>query len=300
MIGELAALGAALCWTFSAVLYRKALVETTPISANVVRCAGTSLILFLFFALLGKVYVFASLPVHVVLLTSISGIIGLGLGDTLYMKSLEILGVARAVPITCTYPLFSLVWAYLFVGENLTLPLIFGATIIVLGIWLLTPTEKQYKTNESKRLIKIRSRGLVFALATALAWSVSISMVNLSVRASSGFEQAYAINTLRLVSVAILLLALVPLGDGKHFLQGIRLKTAAMLLAGGLIAIGVGWFFLITSFIYIPESQAVPISSTTPLFSALFGVLFLHEKVTYRIAIGSVIIVIGIFFVFMV
>ncbi|MEM2987913.1 MAG: DMT family transporter, partial [Candidatus Bathyarchaeia archaeon] len=215
-------------------------------------------------------------------------------------KSLEILGVARAVPITCTYPLFSLVWAYLFVGENLTLPLIFGATIIVLGIWLLTPVEKQHKTNESKRLIKIRSRGIVFALATAVTWSVSISMVNLSVRASSGFEQAYAINTLRLVSVAILLLALVPLGDGKHFLQGIRLKTAAMLLAGGLIAIGVGWFFLITSFIYIPESQAVPISSTTPLFSALFGVLFLHEKVTYRIAIGSVIIVIGIFFVFMV
>ncbi|MEM3153470.1 MAG: DMT family transporter, partial [Candidatus Bathyarchaeia archaeon] len=143
MIGELAALGAALCWTFSAVLYKKALAETKPISANIVRCAGTSLILILFFALIGKIHVFASLPARAIFLASVSGIIGLGLGDTLYMNSLEILGVARAVPITCTYPLFSLVWAFLFAGETITLPVVFGTVAIVFGIWLLTSGEKK-------------------------------------------------------------------------------------------------------------------------------------------------------------
>ncbi|MEM3769844.1 MAG: DMT family transporter [Candidatus Bathyarchaeia archaeon] len=298
MIGELAALGAALCWTFSAVLYKKALAETKPIPANVVRCAGTSLVLVLFFALFGKIHVFASLPVHVILLASISGIIGLGLGDTLYMNSLEILGVARAVPITCTYPLFSLVWAYFFAGEIITLPVVLGALAIVFGIWLLTSGEEKYKINNNGRWIKLRIRGFVFALTTAIAWSVSISMINLAVKASSGLEQAYAINTLRLVAVAVFLIALVPFGSVKRFVRGMLLKTAGMLLAGGLIAIGLGWFFLTTSFIYIPEAQAVPISSTTPLFSALSGVVFLREKVTARIAIGSIMVVAGIFLVF--
>ncbi|MBS7636124.1 DMT family transporter [Candidatus Bathyarchaeota archaeon] len=299
MIGELTALGAALCWTFSAMLYKKALTETKPISANVVRCAGTSLVLVLLFALLRRIHTFASLPAHVILLASISGLIGLGLGDTLYMNSLEILGVARAVPITCTYPLFSLVWAYLFAGETITLPLVVGAAAIVFGIWLLAGNEKQNKKDGNRRQIKIRSKGLVFALATAMAWSVSISMINLAVKATVGLEQAYAINTLRLVAVAVFLLALVPFGGVKRHVKSIRLKTAAILWAGGLIAIGLGWFLLTTSFIYIPESQAVPISSTTPLFSALSGVIFLREKVTIKIVIGSIMVVTGIFLIFM-
>lgn len=298
MIGELSALGAAICWTFSAVLYKKALTETKPISANIVRCAGTSLVLVMVFALLGKTHVFASLPVQIILLASISGVIGLGLGDTLYLNSLEILGVARAVPITCTYPLFSLVWAYLFAGENVTLPVVMGAALIVFGIWLLTGGVEQYNENDNGLSRKSRNKGFAFAIATAVAWSISISMINLAVKASSGLEQAYAINTLRLVAVAIFLLALVPYGNVKRHVRKIKLKTAVTLLAGGLIAIGVGWFLLTTSFIYIPESQAVPISSTTPLFSALSGVVFLREKVTARIAVGSIIVVAGIFLVF--
>ncbi len=268
MIGKLAALGAALCWTFSAVLYKKALSETKTISANVVRCAGTSLILVLSFALIGKIHVFASLPAQVVLLASVSGLIGLGLGDTLYMNSLEILGVARAVPITCTYPLFSLIWAYLLASETITLPVVLGALAIVFGIWLLTSGEKQQNQNKGsgEDWKRLRVRGFIFALATAIAWSVSISMINLAVKASASLEQAYAINTLRLVAVAVSLLALTPFGNVRHFIQKMKRKTVVMLLAGGLIAIGLGWFFLTTSFIYIPEAQAVPISSLTPFF----------------------------------
>ncbi|MEM0007356.1 MAG: DMT family transporter [Candidatus Bathyarchaeia archaeon] len=299
MIGELAALGAALCWTFSAVLYKKALAETKPVSANIVRCVGTSLVLVLIFALIGKVHVFAGLPAQVIMLASVSGLIGLGLGDTLYMNSLEILGVARAVPITCIYPLFSLVWAYFLAGENITLPVVFGALAIVFGVWLLTGEQRQKSVDKNRRQMKLRMRGLIFALATAVAWSVSISMINLAVKATASLEQAYAINALRLVAVTIFLLALTPFGGAKRLVREMRLKVAGMLLAGGLIAIGLGWFLLTTSFIYIPESQAVPISSTTPLFSALSGVILLREKVTVRIAVGSIMVVAGIFLIFM-
>lgn len=101
MIGEIAALGAALSWTVSALLYRKALQKAKPISANVVRLSCTSALLILFLIVVGKFGVLTSLPFNVVVLACVSGIVGLGFGDTLYMTSLKLIGVARAVPLTC-------------------------------------------------------------------------------------------------------------------------------------------------------------------------------------------------------
>jgi len=71
-----------------------------------------------------------------------------------------------------------------------------------------------------------------------------------------------------------------------------------LLLSGGVIAIGLGWLLLTFSFLYTPESQAVPISSTTPLFSTLAGVAFLRERVTAKIGLGSLMVVAGIFIIF--
>ncbi|MEM2879121.1 MAG: DMT family transporter [Candidatus Bathyarchaeia archaeon] len=297
MIGEFAALGAALCWTFSAVFYRRALASTSPIQANTVRCLGTSLVLIIVMVVLGKIGVLSGLPMQVLFLTCFSGVIGLGVGDTLYMSSLKTIGVSRAVPITCTYPLFNLVWAYLLAGETITIPVAAGAFTIVLGVWLLT-SEKTDKVN-NKAVGKQQMRGVGFALSTAIAWSISISMINLAVKNAQSIEQAYTVNTVRLLAVAVLLFAYSLVSKREFTFIKVGWRNAALLLCGGLIAIGLGWFFLTYSFLHIPESQAVPISSTTPLFSTLAGVALLHEKVTAKIFLGSVLVVAGIFIVFM-
>ncbi len=297
MIGELAALGAAVCWTVSAILYKEALAEVKPLAANTVRCVGTSVLLISFLVLMGKIGVLTSLPAYVVFLACVSGLIGLGLGDTLYLFSLKILGVARAVPITCTYPLFSLIWAVLLAGEKVTLQVVFAAVAIVLGIWLLS---QEGEANTEKVQKNILFKGVAIALATAVIWSISISLVNLAMKETPDLEHAFAINILRIAALAAFLIVFTPtVQKGVGFLK-MRRKTWATLLTGGVIAIGLGWFLLTLSFSYIPESQAVPISSTTPLFSTLSGIVFLHEKVTAKVAIGSIIIVFGTFLLFVV
>jgi drug/metabolite transporter (DMT)-like permease len=75
-------------------------------------------------------------------------------------------------------------------------------------------------------------------------------------------------------------------------------KTSATLIFGGIVALGFGWFFLTYSFVNTLESQAVPISSTTPLFSTLSAIIFLHERVTMKNVFGSLLIVVGIFLIF--
>jgi DME family drug/metabolite transporter len=297
LLGELAALGAAICWTVSAIVYKEALFKTKPISANIVRLVCTSIILVACLAIIGKFGVLTTLPMYAFVLTCVSGVVGLGFGDTLYMMSLKLIGVARAVPITCTYPLFSLLWAVFLIGEPITLAVILGAATIVFGIWLLRQ-ETNAGTAETEK--KILIKGVAYALATAVMWSVSITMIDMAVTLpeTSSLDHALAINTIRVTAIAVSLLVSAPIVDRDLGFLKMQRKTLVALVFGGIVALGLGWFLLTYSFINTLESQAVPISSTTPLFSTLSGIVFLHEKVTTRNAVGSIMIVVGIFLIF--
>ncbi len=299
MIGELAALGAAICWTVSAVLYKEALLNAKPISANIVRCTCTSIILIVCLVVLGRLGILTSLPVYAAVLASISGVIGLGFGDTLYLISLKFVGVARAVPITCTYPLFSILLAIFLQKEVVTLYVVLGAVAIVVGIWLLSREEKTDANEVRKRDLV---RGVAYALATAVIWSVSIAMINMAVALpeTSSLDYALAVNTLRVLATAVFLLASVPITDRKLSFLKMQRRTLFTLIIGGVVALALGWFLLTMSFLYIPGSQAVPISSTSPLFATVAGTVFLREPITTKIVAGSVIIVVGIFLIFMI
>jgi DME family drug/metabolite transporter len=297
MIGEFAALGAAVSWTISALLYRKALLSAKPISANIVRLTLTSMALLAFLAVVGKFSVLLSLPGNIVVLACVSGVIGLGVGDTLYMVSLKSIGVGRAVPITCTYPLFNLLWAVFLVGECVTLPIVVGAVAIVFGIWMLG---QHQEVNMVETKEKVWFKGVGLALATAVVWSVSITMINLAVKEAPDLDHALAINTVRLLGIAVSLLAVSPFIDRSLGFLKMNRSTLFALVAGGIVALGVGWFLLTYSFTETLESRAVPISSTTPLFSTLAAIALLHEKISAKNALGSILIVAGIFLIFLV
>lgn len=277
MMGELAALGAAICWTVSAILYKEALLKTKPVSANIVRLVCTSIILVACLAIIGKFGVLMNLPAYAVVLACVSGIIGLGFGDTLYMMSLKLIGVARAVPITCVYPLFNLLWAVFLVEEPITLSVVLGAVTIVFGIWLLRQ-ETNAGTAETEK--KILVKGVAYALATAVMWSVSITMIDMAVTLpeTSSLDHALAINTIRVTAIAVSLLVSAPIIDRDFGFLKMQRKTLAVLIFGGIVALGLGWFFLTYSFINTLESRAVPISSTTPLFSTLLGIVFCTKR----------------------
>lgn len=299
MIGELAALGAALSWTVSAMLYKRALQETKPVSANIVRLSCTSAILLLLVAVVGRFSVLTNLPLYAVALASVSGVIGLGFGDTLYLMSLNTIGVARAVPLSCTYPLFSLMWQVFLLSKPISLSVVLGAVTIVTGIWLLGLDGKP-EAEATRRPLLVR--GLVFALATAVLWSVSITMIDVSVTLpeTGTLDSAFAINTLRVTAIALCLLVSAPLVDRSHGILNMNRNTLIALVLGGIVALGVGWFLLAFSFLQTSAARAIPVSSTTPLFSTLSGVLLLHERVTARNALGSIAIVAGIFLLFVV
>ena len=297
MLGELAALGAAIAWAVSAVLYKGGLSKTEPLQANIMRLGCTSLVLVVFVIAIGKSLVFLGLPANALVLSALSGLIGLGVGDTLYMMSLKQIGVSTAVPLTCTYPLFSLLLALIIQPKTVSSEAVVGAVAIVFGIWLLTKGEA---TDEAEKR-EFRVKGAIYALGTAVLWAVSIAMINAAVTLpeTSTLDGALVLNTLRVLSAAISLVTIVPLIRKKSSFIKIQRRSVALLTVGGVVALGLGWFLLACSFLYIPEARAVPISSTTPLFAVFSGVIFLRERISIRNVVGVTIIVIGIFILFL-
>jgi drug/metabolite transporter (DMT)-like permease len=115
--------------------------------------------------------------VNVIIIVIISGALGLGVGDTLYMLGLKSVGVSIAVPLAATYPLFSLVWTVFLLGEPVKAFAIIGAFLILVGIWLLAR-----ENNETKVLAKghLILTGVAVSLVTALVWSVSVTLMNVA------------------------------------------------------------------------------------------------------------------------
>ena len=295
MIGELAALGAAVSWAIAPILYRKALASTKPISANIVRCATNAAVLVALLLLLGQIGALTALPISTVIIVIVSGIIGLGIGDTLYMIGLKHVGVSRAVPLAATYPLFSLVWATFLLHQPISLTAIAGAIVIVCGIWLLSREKNDENSGVKNKLVLI---GIVGSLVTAVIWSVSITLMDVAVSNVNTLNGNYAIITLRIASIALFLGLLAPFLDRGHDFLKMKRNTIIGLCVGGLVANGVGWLLMNYSFLNISVARAVPISSTSPLFAALAGFMLFHEKMTTKTVLGAIAVVAGIALIF--
>jgi DME family drug/metabolite transporter len=297
MIGELAALGAAVCWAVAPILYRRALFKMNPVSANIVRCVSNAAVLLLILLALGKANALASLPFEAILAIIASGLIGLGLGDTLYMVGLRSVGVARAVPLASTYPLFSLIWATFLLGQPVTASAIIGAFVILLGIWLLRRDKVE---NAAEATGKVFFMGVIASVATAVAWSVSLTLMDVVVTLPSvnSLDANYAVVTARLAVIALFMLVFSPVLDRNRGFLRVKRRTLIELCVGGLVANAVGWLLMNYSFQTIIEAQAVPLSSATPLFSAIAGFALFHEKMTINNTLGAIIIVAGVSLIF--
>ena len=291
MLGELAALGAALCWTISAALYKVALTDAKPVSANISRCISTTVFFIACLGVTGRLQYLATLRTDLLLLAGLSGVIGLCVGDTMYMLSLKLIGISRAVPVTCIYPLFTMFFAALIFSEEITLFVLLGAMLIIVGIWLIS--QERDKSNRMAR--NLLFKGVFVALATAIVWAVGIALMDeaLTLSELTDVDAAVVVNTVRMLATTFSLLALSPILDRRFRFLKLQRKTWAILALGGITALGLGWVLLAVSLLHIQASRAVPISSVSPLFATIFGAFLLKERVTMRIFVGSIFIVLG-------
>lgn len=292
MLAEAAALTAAACWAVAPIIYKRAMSNTTPFAANTVRSVSTAAVMLLILLVLGKGGVLVSLPIAAVVATVASGILGLIVGDIFYMIGLRTVGVSVAAPIVSTYPLFSMIWSTLFLGQAVTMVAVAGTLTIVLGVWLLSRGESK-ATALGKG--KFALTGIMAVLVTSFVWSFSILLMDMAVDMPGveTLDANYALLTARIIAIALILLALTPWADRKRNFLKVKRWTAIELCIAGLVALGVGWLLMNYS-LQVLGTEAIIISSSTPLFSTLAAFLLFKEKATWHKIAGSIIVVVGV------
>src|SRR5919106_2971786 len=135
MPAECFALASAFLFALHNLLTKKGLRYSNPATAvisslmvNIVFLWGVSLM----------IAPLASLSAGSILIFALVGLFQPGLTRLLTYKGIDALGVAIADPIRATTPLFSAMMAIIFLGETITLSIVFATLMIIAGITLLS------------------------------------------------------------------------------------------------------------------------------------------------------------------
>ncbi len=132
----------------------------------------------------------------------------------------------------------------------------------------------------------------VFALITAIAWGVGgyfekrgLTLGNLSPQVGITIRTA----------VAFLILGAVSFPQWKSIPEAGPSALLMMIIGGGIVAGSVGMLSFYAALRGASSlTQVMPIAFTSPLFSALTGVIFRTERLTWQLGLGMVLTIAGI------
>jgi len=138
MRGELLALLAAILWGIAPLLDKAVMSSNvSPYMANVVRTVGSMVFLTLA-TLYMKEFNSTHLTTKNIAYLLLAGIIAGGFAMVVYFKALKLTQASKVVPITSIYPLITVVFSAILLGEDINPKVVIGAILIVLGVMLVS------------------------------------------------------------------------------------------------------------------------------------------------------------------
>ncbi len=172
--GEFAALGAAFLWAVASLLYGRATLEIPPRTLNLIKGVLAILLFGLTLILSGSGA--AAMSTMPLVLLMLSGVLGIGLGDTAYFEALKALGARRALLMETLAPPLTPTIALLFLGETLTSDGWIGIGLTVCGVaWVIS---EQVENDDEPYILPWR--GIVFGLLAAGSQSVGAVLSRLA------------------------------------------------------------------------------------------------------------------------
>lgn len=284
--GEFFALFTAISWTFSSLTFGKISKEYDTQVANFLRVTiGTIMVGFV--CLFGSRHLF--LPTDVtwenLKIISLSGFIGMFLGDLFLFKAYNMIGARVTMLIMALSPIIVSIIDFLFLGVTLFPIQIFAILITCLGIILVI-----FKTEDKKISLGFSVKGLFYAFLATLGQSLGVILTKLG----STTYDSLATSQIRL-GVAIFFFGAVVLYEGKarETIKMITSKRALSLLLIGTFFSMFGIAALIEAFKSANASIASTISSTSPIIMIPCSILFYKEKIRKNEIIGAIISVVG-------
>ena len=291
MLGEIAALAAALSFSLASTAYTSA---GRRLGASV--SMALSLVISLVFllpihqALHGSI-VPAAASTERLLILGLSSLAGFVISALLLLRAFQDIGPRLTLLIGSTSPIHATAMAWIFLGQSLPTYALIGITLVLSGVvWVVS--------EDSNRAIRGRQSNFRLGVVTALgaAFSQGVGFVLMSEGVSDGYP-AMSASVIRTVVALVFLWAIIGMrGKIRHNLDLIfgEPRVFGMVILATLAGPVSGTTLVLVSLQFTSVGISSTLTGTTPIFLIPISFLVFGERITLRMVAGTIVAVAGV------
>jgi len=300
LVGESAAVATSFCWTLSSLYFTNAGRRIGWLSVNAYRTImGIGLLAVTHLILLGTLVPLASVSQWFWM--GLSGIVGLGIGDSCLFASYLIIGPRRSLLLMSLAPAFAAASAYVMLGETIDQLAFVGIVITLLGV-VMVILEEEERSGETRISGKQRAAGVVLGLISAIGQGVGL------VLSKKGIElnPAVVLNPLSATLMRLLLGALfiwmLALLSGRlrpvfaSFRDSSAMKNTAL---ASFLGPYMGITLSMVAVTFTDTGVAQTLLSLMPVMIIPVVWISHHQKTSWRGIIGAIVAVVGVTIIFL-
>lgn len=276
-IGELFSLLSALAWAFGVILYRQLGTTLPPLQLNFLKNALVLLMLLPAIPLLHGL----ALPQFSLMqaaLAMASGLIGIGIADTLYFRALNELGAGRMGVLGNFYSPFVILLSFGFLDERLLPIQLVGFALVSIGVWVAAWPRAGDAPRPAHAL-----RGFFYALLAVALMAIAVVMVKRVLEA----QPLLWVTLLRMLGALVGMVVIAVLRGETAQLTPAK---AAMPWRKLILAAFVGQFLAMVLWLagykFTQASVAAVLNETASVFILLLAAFWLKEPLTRRALVG--------------
>ena len=290
-IGETFALATALVWAFAVILLKKSGEKVHPLALNLFKTIlALALVIPTIYILGGTLFYPASTRDYAILF--LSGVLGIGVGDTLFFKSLNTLGASLNSIAGCSYSPIIIGLSVCFLGESFSTIQIIGTLLILTGI---------VATSGEIKLGNISKRNLIVGLTWAILSELSLGIGIVMIKPILDNSPVLWTGTIRLVGglFAVSIFTLIH-PRRKSILETLthshhRIYTISGSFTGTYLAM----MLWLAGMKYTQASTAAVLNQTSHIWIFILAGIFLKEKINKQRMIAIVLASVGVYIVAM-
>ena len=198
-----------------------------------------------------------------------------------YFKALQLGDINKVVPIDKSSVVLSIVFAFIFLREKVSVPKLIGVAAIAVGTALMIEKKDVVRSGKSRGWLVYALGAAFFASLTSILGKVGISGVE------SNLGTAIRTGVVLVMSWVMVFVS----KKHKEVLHIERKELLFICLSG--LATGASWLCYYRALKDGLASVVVPIDKLSILVSTAFSYFVFHEKLTRRSAVGLVVFVAG-------
>jgi len=292
--GELAALATAFFWTVTALSFEFASKRVGSLAVNMIRLTLAFVLLSLFTFITRGMFLPLDASPHALIWLSLSGLIGLVLGDYFLFKAYNIISSRIAMLFMTLVPPMTAFIGWLLLGEKMSLLHIFGMFLTVGGIFLAIFTRPE---NGKRIKLTYPLNGIAFALIGAAGQAGGLVLSKYGMQDYNAFAASHVRIIAAVIGYAIIILVL---GKGSLIRKAVNDRKGMRAIAlGSFFGPFLGISFSLLAVKYTETGIAATIMAIVPILIIPPSIILFKQRFTWLEIAGAFISVAGVVLMFL-